>query len=106
MDGPTIKRARKEVTLTRKTESCGEDEKNAASTSYAAASCATVEEAGGDVASECSFASSLASDKETELLAEGEKLSGAALREFLKRNFIDYIEQKTACIPDAEEKDM
>ncbi|RNF23486.1 uncharacterized protein Tco025E_02778 [Trypanosoma conorhini] len=106
MGGPTRKRAREEAAPTPKTESRGEDEKSAASSSLDVASCATVGEAGGDVAIECAFTCSPESDEENELLAAGENLSGAALKAFLKRNFIDYIDQRATCIPDLEEKEM
>jgi hypothetical protein len=39
-------------------------------------------------------------DEEDKLQAEGEKLSGAALREFLKKNFLDFAADECAKIFD------
>ncbi|KAH9600442.1 hypothetical protein LSM04_001861 [Trypanosoma melophagium] len=46
------------------------------------------------------------SDSEGELLAEGENLTGTALRDFLQRNFLDYIDRKSLCFADLEEGDV
>ncbi|ORC86962.1 uncharacterized protein TM35_000241120 [Trypanosoma theileri] len=46
------------------------------------------------------------SDSESELLAEGENLTGAALRDFLQHNFLDYIDKKSLCFTDLEEMDV
>ncbi|KEG14769.1 hypothetical protein DQ04_00311050 [Trypanosoma grayi] len=55
---------------------------------------------------ECLSIGSHTSEREDELLAEGENLSGAALRAFLQQNFVDYIDRKIPHFADLEETDV
>ncbi|KAG8345076.1 hypothetical protein TRVL_04095 [Trypanosoma vivax] len=56
----------------------------------------------GETFSEPGQDNSQVSETESELLAEGEKLSGAALKEFLRHNFEDYLDQRLLRITDLE----
>ncbi|RNF16839.1 hypothetical protein TcG_05956 [Trypanosoma cruzi] len=105
MGGPARKKPRMEEIPPPKAQGRSDDEKGATSSILDDSLCAMEEKgAAGEEAVACPFTESCASDEENELLAEGEKLTGAALKRFLQRNFIDYIDQRKPFFAELEEK--